>query len=135
MSDKLSPFDFLNAINMSKSQLIVDDQTEKQYNAFMVNRGLSYFRDTVLLANEMNSKPYLDKKLQFSFYLNSVAPRKRFSKWHKAENPDDLEVVKEYYGYSNAKAKQVLDILTSEQIDELKQRVFKGGSNVKPART
>lgn len=133
--DKLSPFDFLNAINVTKKELITDDISEKAYNPFLTNRGLSYFKDTVLLANEMNTKPFLDKKLQFAFYLNSISPRKRFSKWHKADNPDDLDVIKEYYGYSNAKAKQVLNTLSSEQIEELKRRVFKGGLNAKPART
>jgi len=89
-------FDYLNAINGSKTDLIVDDASEKAYNPFMVNRGLSYFRDTVFYANEMNRYYGLDKKLQFAFLLNSVAARKRFSKWFKAEKLGELEVVKEY---------------------------------------
>lgn len=123
----LSPFDFLSAINDTKAPLIVDDITEKAYNGFMVNRGLSYFQDTVLMANEMNLNAHLDKKLQFDFLVNIVRKRKRFSKWAKAEVVADLEIVKEYYGYSNEKARQALRLLTDEQITQLRTKLSKGG--------
>tara|TARA_B110000211_G_scaffold212794_1_gene252716 strand:- start:649 stop:1026 length:378 start_codon:yes stop_codon:yes gene_type:complete len=123
----MNPFEFINAINTTKKNMIVDDLTEKAYNAFMVNRSLSYFQDTVLLANEMNRYHHLDSKLQFSFLINSVRKKKRFAKWAKPTNPDNLEVVKEYYGYSNEKARQVLTILSDQQIEELKLKVYKGG--------
>ena len=103
-----SPFDFLNEINYGKNNLIVDDITEKQYNPFMVNRGLSYFNDTVLMANEMNLNHHLDSRLQNDFLINIVRKKKRFSKWNKPETVSDVEVVKEYYGYSNEKARQAL---------------------------
>ncbi len=122
-----SPFDFLNEINYGKNNLIVDDITEKQYNPFMVNRGLSYFNDTVLMANEMNLNHHLDSRLQNDFLINIVRKKKRFSKWNKPETVSDVEVVKEYYGYSNEKARQALSLLTKEQLDILKQKVFKGG--------
>lgn len=123
----MNPFDFLNAINDTKKQLIVDDLTEKQYNAFMVNRGLSYFHDTVLLANEMNIHHQLDNKLQFDFLINTVRKKKRFSKWLKPDEAEAIEVVKEYYGYSNEKARQALTLLSEQQINELKKRIYKGG--------
>ena len=123
----MNPFEFINAINTTKKNMIVDDLTEKAYNAFMVNRSLSYFQDTVLLANEMNRYHHLDSKLQFSFLINSVRKKKRFAKWAKPTNPNNLEVVKEYYGYSNEKARQVLTILSNEQIEELRMKVSKGG--------
>ena len=122
-----SPFDFLNEINYGKNNLIVDDITEKEYNSFMVNRGLSYFNDTVLMANEMNLNHHLDSRLQNDFLINIVRKKKRFSKWNKPEIVSDVEVVKEYYGYSNEKARQALSLLTKEQLDILKQKVFKGG--------
>ena len=122
-----SPFDFLNEINYGKNNLIVDDITEKEYNSFMVNRGLSYFNDTVLMANEMNLNHHLDSRLQNDFLINIVRKKKRFSKWNKPETVSDVEVVKEYYGYSNEKARQALSLLTKEQLDILKQKVFKGG--------
>ncbi len=124
---KLSPFDFLNSINDTKVNLIVDGDTEKEYNPFMVNRGLSYFPDTILIANEMNLAPHLDKKLQYDFLINMVRKRKRFSKWAKAETESDLEVVKEYYGYSNEKARQVLTILSPDQLEKIRTKVSKGG--------
>ena len=126
-SVNVNPFDFLNDINYGKNNIMVDDLTEKAYNPFMVNRGLSYFNDTVLMANEMNLNAHLDNRLQFDFYINIVRKKKRFSKWMKPETVSDVEVVKEYYGYSNEKAKQALTLLTSEQINELKKKVYKGG--------
>ena len=123
----MSPFDYLNAINFTKEDIMIDDVTEKQYNAFMVNRGLSYFPDTVAIANEMNQYAHLDKKLQFHFLINIVRKRKRFSKWNKPELDSDMDVVKEYYGYSNEKARQALTLLTPSQIEELRKKVSKGG--------
>jgi hypothetical protein len=120
-------FDYLNSINYSKKDIMVDDIAEDEYNPFMVNRGLSYFQDTILYANEMNKYHNLDNRLQFDFLINIVRKRKRFSKWAKNTDPDTLSVVKEYYGYSNEKARQVLSLLSNEQIDELKKRMFKGG--------
>jgi hypothetical protein len=95
----------------------------------MVNRSLSYHYDTVLLANEMNQRSFLDKKLQFDFLINIIRPKKRFNKWIKAEKIDDLEIVKEYYGYSTEKAKQVLPLLNDSILIEMKKRITKGGKN------
>ena len=125
----ISPFDFINAIHYSKDKLIVDDWSEKQYNPYIINKGLSYGHDTVIPANEMNSRPHLDKILQFDFLINIIRPKKRFNKWIKAEKIDDLEVVKEYYGYSTEKAKQVLPLLNDSIIIELRKRITKGGKN------
>ena len=123
----MSPFEFLNAINYTKKDLMVDPENEKHYNSFVINRSLSYFPDTVAIANEMNKYHHLDSRLQFSFLINIIRKKKRFSKWYKPETVSDVEVVKEYYGYSNEKARQALTLLTSEQIDELKKKVYKGG--------
>lgn len=120
-------FDYLNSINYSKKDIMVDDIAEDEYNPFMVNRGLSYFQDTVLYANEMNKYHHLDNRLQFDFLINIVRKRKRFSKWSKNTDPDALSVVKEYYGYSNEKARQVLPLLSEKQIKELQMRMTKGG--------
>jgi hypothetical protein len=126
----LSPFDFINAINFSKENLIVDEITEKQYVPYIVNKGLSYGSDTVIFANEMNSRPHLDKELQFRFLINSIRPRKRFNKWIKSDKIEALEMVKTYYGYSTEKARQVLSILSEQQIDTIRKRIDKGGFNV-----
>ena len=123
----MSPFDFLNAINDTKINVIVDDISEKEYKGFMVNRGLSYFNDTALYANEMNLCHHLDSRLQFDYLINSVSRKRRFSKWLKPTESEDLLIVKEHYGYSNEKARSALTILSSEQLNELKKQHFKGG--------
>ena len=123
----MNPFEYVNAINMTKEDIMVDDLAEKAYNPFMVNRSLSYFQDTVLYANEMNVNHTIDKRLQFDFLINMIRKRKRFSKWQKAVSDSDVEVVKEYYGYNNEKARSALSLLTREQINELKKKVYKGG--------
>ena len=124
---KMNPFEYLNAINMTKKDIMVDDIAEKEYNSFMVNRGLSYFSDTVLYANEMNKNHHVDSRLQFDFFINIIRKRKRFSKWFKPEQISDLDAVKIYYGYSNEKARQIITLLSTEQINELKHKVAKGG--------
>ena len=125
----MNPFDYVMAINLSKKDLMVDDLTEKGYAPYMVNRSLSYFPDTVAVANAMNQHYSIDKKLQFHFLLNIVRKRKRFSKWDKATKSDDVDAVKEYYGYSNEKAKSALKLLTPDQIISIKKRIYKGGRN------
>ena len=123
----MNPFEFINAINTTKKDIMIDDVTEKAYNPFIVNRSLSYFNDTVLMANEMNINHHLDNRLQFDFFINIVRKKKRFSKFMKPETVSDVEVVKEYYGYRNEKARQALSLLTSEHINKLKKKVYKGG--------
>ena len=123
----MSPFTFLNEINFGKKDIIVDDVTEKQYNSFMVNRGLSYFKDTAVIANEMNVNHHIDKRLQFDFLINMIRKKRRFSKWNKPQIIDDLDVIKEYYGYSNKQAKAVHNLLSSDKIGELRKKVYKGG--------
>ena len=120
----MNPFEYVNSINYSKKDVMVEEET---YNPYMINRSLSYFNDTILAVNEMNRLHCLDKKLQYSFLINIVRKRKRFSKWNKPELEDDVEVVKEYYGYSNEKARQALPLLSSEQRNELREKVSKGG--------
>ena len=125
----ISPFDFINAITYNKNDLMVDDWAEKQYAPYIVNKGLSYGADTVIQANEMNSRPHLDKKLQFQFLINNIRPKKRFNKWIKAEKIESIEVIKQYYGYSTDKARQVLPLLNQSQIDLIEQKLEKGGIN------
>ena len=123
----MNPFVFLNSINHTKEDVMVDDMMEKSYNSFMNNRSLSYFPDTVGLANVMNRYHHIDSKLQYHFLINIIRKRKRFSKWFKNERVSDIEVIKQYYGYSNDKAEQVLPLLSPEQIDIITRKVSKGG--------
>lgn len=123
----MGPFEYLNSINYSKEDVMIDDLTEKSYNSFMINRSLSYFPDTIQFANLMNRYHHLDNKLQYHFLINIIRKRKRFSKWYKPETESDIEVVKKYYGYSNEKARQVLSLLSPDQINIIKQKVDQGG--------
>ena len=121
--------DYLPAINHTKKNLMDSDDPmwEKKYPAFMVNKVLSGFQDTIMLSNEMNRNHFLDRDMQFQFLLNSIRQRKRFTPFLRASKIKDIECVKEYYGYSNEKAKSALDILTKEQLKLIKERLYKGG--------
>ena len=123
----LSPFDFINAISHTKIDLMEQENAESQYKSYVINKGLSFYPDTVIQANEMNSRPHLDKRMQFNFLINIIRSKKRYSKWLKPEKLNDLEVVQEYYGYSKEKARQVLPLLSDEQINYIKLRIKKGG--------
>ena len=123
----MNPFEYLKAINETKKDVMVDDIAEKEYNPFIINRGLSFFRDTILYANEMNRYHHLDHRLQFDFFINIIKKKKRWSKWIKPQEVANLELIKEYYGYSNEKAKSALSLMSNEQIEELKNRIYKGG--------
>ena len=124
---KISPFDYVQAINYTKEDMILDERTEKEYNAFIINRAMGYSPDTVIAGNEVNSRPHLDKKLQYDFLLGIVSKRKRYNKWLKPEKEEKLEVIKEYYGYNNTKAAEALRLLTDEQYDAIQKRLNKGG--------
>ena len=120
--------DYLNSINQSKEDLMKDDPGwEKNYPSYVINKCMSHHIDTLAFANEMNRYPNLDKRLQYSFFLNTVRPKKRFSPWGKKEKVKDLEVVKQYYDYSNEKAKQALRILSPDQLNYIKEKLNKGG--------
>ena len=120
--------DWLNSINFTKQNLIEEDpDTEKQYPSYIINRCLSGHIDSVMFANEMNKHPNLEKRLQYDFFLNSLRKRKRYSPWLRKEQIENLELVKRYYGYSNEKSKQVLNILTREQLSFIRDRLETGG--------
>ena len=120
--------EWLNSINTNKNNLIDEDiDLEKKYPSYIVNRCLSGHIDAVMFANEMNKHPNLAKKLQYDFFLNSLRKRKRYSPWLRKEQIENLELVKKYYGYSNEKAKQVLHILTREQLSFIRDRLETGG--------
>ena len=120
--------DWLNSVNFTKENLIEDDPSViKDYPPYIVNRCLSGHLDTVMFANEMNKFPNLDKDLQYHFFLNTLRKKKRFSPWLRKDKVTDLEIIKQYYGYSNEKALNALKILTPDQINFIKQRLDIGG--------
>ena len=123
----MNPFQYIASINNTKKDLMVDDEAEKAYTPFMVNRGLSYFQDTVLFANEMNRAAHIDNRMQYDFLRLAIRPRKRFSKWMKKTVPARIETIKEYYGYSDAKAEAISDLISDDDIKAMKDVLSKGG--------
>jgi hypothetical protein len=123
-----NPFDYVNSILQNKKNLIVDELTEKDYSPFLVNRSLSYHKDCVLYANEMNRRHLTDKKLQYDFLLNTIRSQKRpFAKWIKSEKSDNLECIKQVFGLSDQKARDAMRLLSNEQIQQLKEQTDTGG--------
>lgn len=120
--------DWLNSINHQKNDILEEDpDSVKQYPPYIINRCLSGFVDTIMFANEMNINSHLDSKLQYIYYLNSIRKKKRFSPWLKKDKINDIELIKQYYGYSNEKAKSALSLLNKEQINYIRKRLETGG--------
>jgi hypothetical protein len=122
--------EYLQAINETKKPLLDSEDLmwEKKYNSFLINRCLSMHYDTIMHSNEINGFHFLPKRMQFHYFINSIRKRKRFGgKWLKQSKIDNLECVKEYYGYSNSKAKQALNLLSKDQIELIKKEIYKGG--------
>ena len=120
----MNPFELIKSISNTKKDIL---ENEKDYNAFMVNRGLSYFPDTVIYANEMNRFHHLDSRLQYHFLINTIRKRNRFSKWNKSIESDNISAIKQYYGYSNEKARDVLPLLSNENLKTIRGRIQHGG--------
>jgi len=135
----MNPFDYLNAINHGKNDVIRDSDNpelaEKLYSPYLINRGLSYFIDTIYAANEMNVHHDIDPLLQFDFLINIVRKNKRYSKWYKPQPDDDVSTVMQYYDYSQDKARQVVDLLTKDQLTIISKSQSKGGSNDNDSRS
>ena len=124
----MNPFDFVKQINQGKVNLMDETpELEKEYKQFIINRALSFNHDMILYANEMNFNNHLDSKLQFYFFLNTIRPKKRYSKWLKRENNEVLELIKVYYKCSYAKAREYATLLDGSQLDIIKQRIDTGG--------
>lgn len=128
----MSPFDFINSVSHSKKDIIRNSNSpelaEKLYKPFLVNKGLSYFQDTIMFSNEINRLPIIDNKLQYDFYLNSIRPLKRYAKWVKKVDSDDFNAIQEYFQLNNSKTAEALSLLSSDQVNLIKQKLQKGGT-------
>lgn len=123
----VSPFEYVKSINDSKVHVMDTEHMENSYNAFIVNRSMSYFHDTVLLANEMNRLHHTDSRLQYDFLFYAVRKRKRFSKWLKRDEDSSIDVIMRNYKYSYEKARSVLGLFSDSQLNELKERMNTSG--------
>jgi hypothetical protein len=126
-----NPFDYVTSVSWTKKNLMRgsdnDELMEKDYKPFLTNRALSYFPDTIHIANVMNRLYDLPSRFQYEFYFHVVRARKRFSPWGKQEELEAIEIIKEYYGYNESRAREVVDILSDEQLAAMKQKLEKGG--------
>lgn len=131
MAKDLTPFDFIKSVSHNKKDLIQGSeypaQMEKQYNAYIVNRGFSYFEDTILHANELNMRHHLFEDAQYRYYLGILRPRNRFSKWHKAEKNKDLDAIQEVYSVNRTVAKMYLKTLSKDELKDVHKKLEKGG--------
>jgi len=126
MTEK-TPFDYIKSISYTKDYNL-EPADEKAFPAFIVNKGLSFFSDTVLYANQMNMNADLPAKMKYDYLFYSIKKRNRFAKWEKKQKNEDLDIVMQYYKYNSSKAKQLLSILTPQQIKTLKERLNPGGT-------
>ena len=129
----MKPFDYVTSVSYNKKNMMRDTENdelaESGYQPYLSNKALSYHVDSLFHSNEMNMNHHIDNILQYEYFLNTLRPKRRFAKWVKAEDNDDLEVIKLYFGYSNKKAEQTLSILSSEQIRIIKDELFRGKEN------
>ncbi len=126
---KRNPFDYVKNVSYTKEDIMVDDIEEKSYQPFIVNRALSYHQDCIMMINEMNLKHSLDNRLQYSFLINPLRKRNRFSKWQKPYQSKKLETIRDYYGVSTQKAKEYAELLNEKQYRDLKNKMSVGGQN------
>lgn len=122
----MNPFDFVKSVTETKENIF--EGNEKDYNSFVINKALSFNVDCVFIAQELNKYSQVPKHAQYLLWLNSIEKKRRYGKWVKKESmPDDIELIKEAYGYSDSKALTVLSLFTDKQLLELREILSKGG--------
>lgn len=122
MSQKTSPFKLADAVSENKKDLIRSGEArEEDYEPWLVNKSLSLHADCVLYVNEMNCLPELPRLMQHDYYLESLRPRRRWSKWPKAEKVEDEKLISDLYGYRPGRSREALKVLRHEQIIALRQ--------------
>lgn len=129
-SHKVSVFDFLKDLSEQKKDILVEEN-ESQYSPYIVNRFLSMNQTTIMYANEMNLRHFLPKRLQYDYYFHSIKKERRFFKYVKEDEQDNIDLIKEYFGYSKLRAKEALSILSQDDIEYMKSKLNKGGHGAK----
>jgi hypothetical protein len=122
---KLKLSDWLNSINFGKNDLI---ENIDNYSPFIINKAMSGYIDTLFFANELNRFHFLDKDIQYKYYLKVIKKKRRYAQWLKSTKDDNISAIKEYYNYSDKKAKAVLDLLSIDHLTEIKKSLYKGGT-------
>ena len=122
----MKPYDLINSITYKKD-IVMNNSNEGSYNPFITNRSLSQFIDCILLANEMNQRHHIDNKLQYDYLINRIRPRKRFKKWDKKQDNENIQLIKDYYSCNNDKARVTLSLLSEQHLNIIRQKLNKGG--------
>ena len=122
----MKPLDLINSITYKKD-IVMNNSNEGSYNPFITNRSLSQFIDCILLANEMNQRHHIDNKLQYDYLINRIRPRKRFKKWDKKQDNENIQLIKDYYSCNNDKARVTLSLLSEQHLNIIRQKLNKGG--------
>ena len=122
----MKPFDLINSITYKKD-IVMNNSNEGSYNPFITNRSLSQFIDCILLANEMNQRHHIDNKLQYDYLINRIRTRKRFKKWDKKQDNENIQLIKDYYSCNNDKARVTLSLLSEQHLNIIRQKLNKGG--------
>ena len=122
----MKPFDLINSITYKKN-IVMDSKAEEVYNPFITNRALSQFVDCILLSNEMNTRHHVDNKLQYDYLINRIRPKKRFKKWDKKQDNENIQLIKDYYSCNNDKARVTLSLLSEQHLNIIRQKLNKGG--------
>ena len=119
--------DILKSINLTKDTDLIDVYNESDYPSWVVNRALSFYPDTILQVNEINQHSQMPRTMQYKYLLYSVRKKNRYSPWLKVKLDPGVQLIKEYFGYSTRKAREVLPMFTNEDLEELKLLLDKGG--------
>ena len=119
--------DILKSINLTKDTDLIDTYNESDYPTWVVNRALSFYPDTILQVNELNQRPYLPKTMQYKYLVECIRKKNRYSPWLKVKLDPGVQLIKEYFGYSTRKAREVLPMFTNEDLEEPKLLLDKGG--------
>lgn len=124
-----NPFDFINNISTSSTSIWEDGVSDKEYTPFMINRGLSQYRDTVLFAQFMNQNgQFVSPKMQYDFYrLGIQHKKKRFAKWHKPDKLEEIEMLSRHFGINIRILENYVSLMSETDYATLIGSLEKGG--------
>jgi len=119
--------EILKSLNQTKNEDLIDDFNANDYVPFIINRAFSFYPDTVMFANDLNRFSNIDKTMQYKYYCSGLKKKSRFSPWLKASKIENLELISDYYQVSRREAKELLNFLTTDDIEKINKALNKGG--------
>lgn len=126
-----NPFDYVTSILKTKKHIINESDdpelAEKEYNAFITNKALSFYSDSILYANEMNRYADLDHHMQYSYFINTIRSMNRKHTWFKKQKDDDIDLVKDFFQVNHKKALEIINLLSDNDLKQIKRTIRTGG--------